>query len=250
MTSQPSPPSAGRFPWAQAARFALFLALVVGAAAAFRFTPLGQLLDQERLLALFEELRSAWWTPLALLALYLVLTPLGLPVSPLIIAGGVVFGAVWGGVVNVVGTLSGAILSYWLARALGRDLVHHLVGDRLVRVERTLARKGFWPMVRVRFLPVPFPVVNYGAALAGVPFPLYALTSTLGLVPSVTLYTYFFGTLFRAAQGDRQGVIAQLVVALSGILLLSFLPTVLRRRRRRKRYRELTEARRRERAGR
>jgi uncharacterized membrane protein YdjX (TVP38/TMEM64 family) len=244
----PEPPSApARLPWAKVARFALFLALVLGAAAAFRFTPLGQYLDQERLLALFEELRSAWWTPLALLGLYLLLTPLGLPVSPLMFAGGIVFGVVWGGALNVVGTLSGAFLSYWLARALGRDLVHHLVGDRLTRVEKTLSRKGFWPMVRVRFLPIPFPVINYGAALAGVPFPLFALTSILGLVPSVTVYTYFFATLFRAAQGDRRGVILQLVVALVGILLLSFLPTVVRGRKRRQRYRELTEARRRRR---
>lgn len=245
MTSPPSPPSSRPFPWAKVARFTLFLALVLGAAAAFRFTPLGQLLDQERLLALFEELRSAWWTPLALLALYLLLTPLGLPVSPLMFAGGIVFGVAWGGALNAVGTVSGAVLSYWLARALGRDLVHHLVGNRLTRVERTLSRKGFWPMVRVRFLPIPFPVVNYGAALAGVPFPLFALSSLLGLVPSVTLYTYFFATLFEAAQGDRSGVILQLVVALVGILTLSFLPTVVRARRRLKRYRELTEARRR-----
>ena len=220
-------------------RFLLFLVLIAAAFAALKLTPLGELLDRERLLAIFSSLRAAWWTPLALLGLYLALTPLGLPVSPLIFAGGMVFGFLWGGLLNVAGTLAGCALSYFLARGLGRDLVTHLFGHRLEKFEKTLARQGFWPLVRIRFLPVPFPVVNYGAALAGVPAPLFLLSSTLGLVPSVMIFTYFAAALSRVTEGARAEVLLQLALALVSVLLLSFLPTAIRARARRRRYREL-----------
>jgi len=205
-------------------KFALLIALLAMAFALFRWTPLSEFLTKERIVALMMDLRSAWWAPVALLTLYLVLSPTGLPVSPLIFAGGVVFGVQLGWLYNLLGTMIGATASFLLARALGYELVSHVVPDALLqRAEKILEKHGFWTIVRVRFLPIPFAVINYGAALAGVRFPQFLVATAIGLVPSMLIYTYFGHALFNAATSDRQTVIRNLAGVLILVLLLTFL---------------------------
>lgn len=228
-------------------RFVLFVVLIGAGFVVFRFTPLGdqlrEHLDEERLMAIRGELQEQWWTGPALLLAFAVLAPLGAPVSPLMFAGGAIFGTVLGATYNFFGTFIGAALSFFLARGLGRDLIVHLAGSRLKRAERLIARRGFWPLVRTRFLPIPFPVVNYGAALAGVPAGLFLLTTAIGLVPANLVYTYFAAALVDAVGGDRTGVLLQMGIAVVALLALSFLPNLLTARQRRKRLAELREER-------
>lgn len=222
-------------------RFALLAAVLAAGFILVRWTPLAQLWAPERLRAALDYLRQAWWAPLALVGLYLVLCPAGLPASPLILAGGFVFGALTGGLLNLIGTFLGAAISFFLGRTLGRDLVIHLAGDRLRRVESMLNRRSFWPLVRVRFLPVPFPLVNYGAALAGVRATLFLGASALGLTPAVLIYSWFASALALATNTERGRVLFHLGLALAAMFLLSFLPAVIRGWGRRRRYRRLRE---------
>jgi uncharacterized membrane protein YdjX (TVP38/TMEM64 family) len=216
---------------------------------AARYTPLARYLTKEGLqqsvqatetAATIARLREAWWTPLALLALYLVLGPAGVPITVAVIAGAVVFGPLLGAVYNVVGAVASAVLSFLVARALGRDFIVHLAGERLQRVERFLAHRGFWPLVRSRFLPFPFVIVNYGAAMAGVPLSLFAAASAAGLAPSVAVYSYFWSTSWSAfvagAQGeDWKRAVANLFIAISLLMMLSLVPNVVRWARRSRR---------------
>lgn len=211
--------------------------------ALLRWSPLADYLTGERLTATFAELRSTWWAPAILIVAYVVLCPLGVPASPMMITGGVVFGLVQGSAYNVFGVFLGGALSYFLGRWLGRDFVVHLAGKRLKKVERVIARRGFWGMVGVRFLPLPFPVLNYCAALAGVRPGLFLTSTALGVTPTVILFTYFADTLSRAATGERSGIYLQLAAAGLLLLLLSLLPPVWTGRQRRMKYRRLREQR-------
>jgi len=228
-----------RFPLGATLRFGVLLLLVVGGALALRFTPLRELLDRSRLVAIFAHLRDASWAPLALLALFVGLAPLGLPMTPLVIASGVVFGPWLGALYNTIGCLAGAAVSYWLARLMGRDFVRRIAGKRLKRIENLLRRRGFWGLVGVRFLPVPFPVTNFGAAFAGIPFPTFMLTTAIGLTPSMFVYTNFSSTLFEVARGaDRSGLIKP-AAALATVMAISVTPVIVQQLRRRRRYRRL-----------
>jgi uncharacterized membrane protein YdjX (TVP38/TMEM64 family) len=237
---QDSTPAAARWrsiPRGAMVRFALLIALLAVAFALFRWTPLSEFLTKDKMVALMMDLRSAWWAPVALLALYLVLSPTGLPVSPLIFAGGVVFGVKLGWFYNLLGTMIGATASFLLARALGYELVSHVVPKALLkRAEKILEKHGFWTIVRVRFLPIPFAVINYGAALAGVRFPQFLVATAIGLIPSMLIYTYFGHALFNAATADRQSVIRNLAGVLVIVMLLSFL-VPLRKIWKKRRYR-------------
>jgi uncharacterized membrane protein YdjX (TVP38/TMEM64 family) len=232
-------------------RFLLLPALVVAGYAAVRWTPLGGYLSSQsgpRLAAAIGQLRQAWWAPALLIAGYLVLSPLGVPATPLMVAGGVVFGGIVGSLYNMVGVLMGGAATYFLGRMLGRDFVRHVAGHRLRKVELAIGRRGFWNLVAVRFLPLPFPMVNYGAALAGVRPSLFLATTSIGIAVTVPIYTFFYAALASAAAGHHVEIYIRLVGAIFLLLAVTLVPQLVRARRRRRRLAAL-RAQRRARAG-
>lgn len=222
--------------WRAALRFVLLLVLLAAGFFILRFTPLAEYLEREQLTRSLEGLRQAWWSPLALLGFYGLLCPVGLPASPLVFAGGFVFGIWTGSLYNFLGTFLGAAISYGLGRVLGRDFVVQLLGETLRPVERKLSRLGFWALARIRFLPIPFPVVNYGAALTGIRPTIFLGSSALGLAPAILIYTWFAAALAEAAEGERGWLFIQLGAALLGVLLLTFIPVWWEGRKRKRRY--------------
>ncbi|HEY0514660.1 MAG TPA: TVP38/TMEM64 family protein [Thermoanaerobaculia bacterium] len=220
-------------------RFLVLVAIVVTGFAVLRWTPIAQYLTVAHVSALLDQLRDLWWAPAALIVSYVVLCPLGVPASPMMIAGGMVFGPVWGSVYNVLGTFLGGTATYFMGRGLGRDFVRHLAGNKLKRVERMISRRGFWGLVGIRFLPIPYPLVNYTAALTGIRPGLFMTTTAIGLIPGATVYTYFASLIPKAASGDLSGIVGRLAVASGTLLLLTFIPQIWTARKRRERYREL-----------
>ena len=224
---------------------ALGLLLVAGVLL-IRFTPVGELFEKERMIAFFDELRGHWWAPLVLLGFYAAAGPLGLPASPILVGGGVVFGRLWGTIYNLGGLMLGAMTAYWVGKALGREAVIELAGPKLRRAEMLFQKRGFWPLVQVRFLPIPFSVIGYAAALAGVSTWRYLATSALGLVPATVLHTWYAPTLLlRTLSGEPVArLLVEYAIGLALLNLLAGWPTIQTALRRRRRYRELLEQRR------
>jgi uncharacterized membrane protein YdjX (TVP38/TMEM64 family) len=220
-------------------RFAILALIVAGGFAALRFTPLRDQLTREALAATLAALRDAWWSPFLLGGLYLVLAPLGLPMSPVVFAGGVVFGFARGALYNFGGLYCGALASFLLARGLGHELIAHYLGERLKRVERMVARQGFWTLVRIRLVPAPFALINYGMAFAGVRWPAFLASTAIGLVPTTLLYTWIAATFANAAAGDRREVVRNALLAIGALAAASLLPNLVTALRRRQRYRDL-----------
>ncbi|MEM7482870.1 MAG: VTT domain-containing protein [Acidobacteriota bacterium] len=220
-----------------ALRFALLAVIVVAGFALFRWTPLGEAVTDGRLL---EAVRDSPWAPVVFIAIFAVLCPVGMPVSPVVAVGGVFFGVGLGTLYNFLGCFSGAATSYGLARLLGRDFVATLGrGGRLQRVERTLRRQSFWNLVVIRFVPLPFPLVNYGAALSGIRAFKFLAATAVGLAPAIAIYTYLGAAVVTAAsEGGREGLLPAFL-ALGGLILLTFIPRLLTARRRRKRLADL-----------
>jgi len=222
---------------------AIVLVLIVAAGfTLLRWTPVGDYVTEERIVGLLTEIRQIWWAPVALLALYAALAPLGMTMLPLMVAGSI-FGPWLGSFYNTLGVLVGALVSFWLARALGRDFVLQITGDRFRRAERFTDRHGFWPLVQTRFLPLPFAVVNFGAALAGVSPGLFAASAVVGIVPSTVLHTFFISSIMFAHGSERAGYGLGYAASFVAFNLLIGIPWIRGQRRRRHRYNELVAAR-------
>jgi uncharacterized membrane protein YdjX (TVP38/TMEM64 family) len=153
--------------------------------------------------------------------------------------GGAAFGALYGSVYNMVGLLLGASLAFWVAKLLGRDFVIRVTGKRLRRAEALFERHGFWPLVQTRFMPLPFAVVNYGAALAGVRPVFFLIASAVGLIPSTLIHTIFIAQAI-VTQG-RERVFTLALYAGSFVLFNVLLSTLWlwEQAQRRRRYHEL-----------
>lgn len=220
-------------------RFGVFVLVVVAVVLAFRFTPLANLITKDALFAAVDSLRQAWWAPLALIACWALLCPIGAPATPLMIAGGAIFGPVVGSAYNLFGSFLGAIIGFVVARYFGGDFIRHLAGPRLKRVERQVHHHGFWALVALRFVPIPFPAVNFGAALAGARFMRYALATAVGLTPSIVLWTVFYSAFYRAAAGESKALLYRTMAILITFAFVSTLPTFIRRRIRIRRYKRI-----------
>jgi len=226
-------------------RFLALVAIVGGGFALLRWSPLAQYVSPHEIPQLLARLRHTWWAPVLLIGAYAALSPLGFPASPLMVAGGAVFGTVLGTLYNLVGLVLGASTTYALGRLLGRDLIVHLAGRQVKRVERIITRHGgFWGMVSIRFVPAPFALTNYCAAFAGVPFGLFVGSTTVGLAITAPVYTYFADVLAHAATGARTGIYLQFAAALVLLMAAVLTPRIWRARQRRKRHREVLAARR------
>lgn len=189
--------------------------------------------DYRRVAAWAVRLRARHDAPptiLVFLGIWTGGTALGFPALPLVVAGGALFGTALGVVLSLAGTALGALGGYAFARLAAPDLVKRWVARRLP-INRFPGRGHFLTLLRLRLLPlVPFTAVNYAAGLARVPIGPYLASTLLGQLPSTLLYSFFADRLLRSV--DRgAGAVAREAAILSGILLLlSLVPTLLRRR--------------------
>lgn len=113
-----------------------------------------------------------------------------LPASVLGIAAGALFGVAGGFAAAALGTMTGALLAFGLARSLFRPLVARLVGarGRLARMDAALAQDGWKLVCLIRISPVmPFAVTSYALGLSSVRPRAYAL-GTLAALPPLLAY--------------------------------------------------------------
>lgn len=220
-------------------RVFLLVVIVAGGLLLLRWPPIASQLTQENILSVLSRLRDLWYAPLLLVAFFALVAPIGMPVSPLIVGGGAVFGTLWGSVINLGGLFLGAAVGFLFARVLGRDAVAHLTGPRLRRAERVFERRGFWPLVQTRFLPIPFALINFGAALAGVRLSRFLAATALGLLPTTIMHTYFSARLATAPPDARTMLVLWWLVVWVALAAISLLPSWREGRQRRQRYRDL-----------
>ncbi|TVZ40181.1 putative membrane protein YdjX (TVP38/TMEM64 family) [Alteromonadaceae bacterium 2753L.S.0a.02] len=220
-------------------RLVIFISVIVCGWLIFYHSPLASWFNDTQIQNITEQIRSLWWAPLVLIAAYLGCALSGVPSAPLFVAGAV-FGPIWGTFYNTLGLTCGAIAGFTLARTLGQDFVLQTTGPRFYRVQRFFTRFGFWPLVQARFLPIPDTVLNFSAALAGVPWNLYLVASLVGLLPSTLIHTVCISQLFVAPDNHTRAVIGALY--LGSFVVLNLViggPWLLTQWQRRKRYKTL-----------
>jgi uncharacterized membrane protein YdjX (TVP38/TMEM64 family) len=158
--------------------------------------------------------------PIGFIALYGGLSLLLVPGALLTLAAGVFFGPVQGAAVAFAGGVLGSTAAFLIGRALGRDAVERLTGDRLRKVDRWLTDHGVLTFALVRIVPgVPYSLLNYAAGLTGIPARQYVKGSLLGLVPGAVAYASLGGALHDPLSVEFLGALALIgAVLLAGAL--------------------------------
>lgn len=217
-------------PRTRAAAKLVLLAVVLGAAAWFAVR---SATTPEDVAAYLTAIRGSAWAPVLFVVGYAVLSTLEFSGAVLTLAGGAVFGFGWGAVLNTLGANLGASGAFWLARALGRDGVRALLGNRLAALDRLTEAQGFVWLLRLRLIPVvPFNLLNLAAGMTRMSWPTFAAATAIGILPGTLVYTWFADGVVAGIREASRGALLRTALAGGALLLLTFMPWVVSRFRR------------------
>jgi phosphatidylserine/phosphatidylglycerophosphate/cardiolipin synthase-like enzyme/uncharacterized membrane protein YdjX (TVP38/TMEM64 family) len=203
---------------------AFLLLIMLALAAAWRWTPLGDLLDFSAIVTWADRLREMEATPLIVAGIYLAGTLIMVPITLLILATAFVFGPLTGFLYAMGGSLLGAMSSYYLGHIVGRDTIRKLGGSRLNKVSRRLARHGIITIIALRVVPVaPFSLINIAAGASHILFRDFVLGTLLGMAPGILALTLLEHQVERAIRDPSLGDFALLGALVVGILLAAWL---------------------------
>lgn len=179
-------------------QIALVILLGSGLVCLWLHQPTLALFSPEKLQLLIRQ--SKLFGPLVymgLLALSVVISPI--PSAPLAMAAGAVWGPILAGLYSVIGGFVGGTIAYFIGYTLGRSTVKLLTGKVIYFSKQRGEPFLGWLIFVTRLLPIfSFDLISYGAGLTGLAFPIFAISTVLGMIPSTLLLTYL-GSTFTLA---------------------------------------------------
>lgn len=171
-------------------------------AAAWRYTPLSELITAERVIAWARAVREAKWAPLAVIALYTPAAFVMFPRPLLTLLTVIAFGPWLGFAYGMAGILLAALATYYAGRILSRETVKRLAGETLDEMSKKLRSHGLAAVTAVRLVPAaPFAIEGIIAGALRLKLWHYMLGTFLGMLPGV-LATSVFGVQITAALED------------------------------------------------
>lgn len=222
-TAHASPATAARearTAWLRWLGFGLYALALVSLLLAWRYTSLGQWLSLDALAQLGRRIQSWPLAPLAVVAGYVLLVAMGLPVVVLVSLATVVFGPWWGMAYAMGGMLAGAVVTYGVGRLSG-DLVDRLTGARMQSLAQGLRSHGLVAVIVVRVVPMaPFVLVNMTCGALRVHLRDYVLGTVIGLTPATVMFSLSLDRLAAAVRSPSVGTFAALAGCLLAVVLL------------------------------
>jgi len=204
----------------------LLLALVVAGAAIWLAFNRAQL-DPALIESAVRDL--GLWAPLAHVLLFAIGTVLFVPGAIFGLAGGALFGPLWGTLLNLAGATLGATASFLIARYLAADWVRRQAGARLERLITGVEAEGWRFVAFVRLVPLfPFNLLNYALGLTRIPLTHYVLASLVCMAPGTLAYTWL-GYAGREVIASNEKAIQYGLIALALLAVVAYLPRLIRR---------------------
>ncbi|MDP2902779.1 MAG: FAD-dependent oxidoreductase [Methylovulum sp.] len=147
--------------------------------------------------------------------IYIAVTGLSLPGATILtLAGGAMFGLLWGTVIVSFASTIGATLAFLAARLMFRDEVKSRFGARLKIIDAGVAKEGALYLFTLRLMPI---------------FPFFMINLAMGLTPLKTAVFYWVsqvgmlaGTIVYVNAGTQVAQLESLAGILSPGLLTSF----------------------------
>lgn len=194
---------------------AMLLAALICLALAWKWTPLREWLDIERVVSTMQATGNRFGL-LAATAAFAAACIAVVPLTFLTLVTIVAFGPVDGFVCTLAGASIGGAVSYWIGRLLGREVIERLAGERVNVLSRRLAGRGLLAVAAVRLVPVaPFAVVNLIAGASHINFRDFILGNALGMTPGALAMVLFLDQIIMALTTPGTGSIALVALTLA-----------------------------------
>lgn len=175
-------------------KIVLLIAIVSAIASFFlfdlqRYFDLSFLQEQKDNLLSYTD-SSPWLSAAIYFTVYVVVTALSLPAAAVItLAGGALFGTLWGTLLVSFASTLGATLAFLMARSVFRDSVEARFASTLKKINAGVEREGVLYLFGLRLVPVfPFFAVNLLMGLTQMPVRRFFLVSQIGMLPGTLVY--------------------------------------------------------------
>lgn len=167
--------------------------------------------------------------PVVFMLIYIIGTVFFLPGSVLTLAGGALFGPVWGTFYNLTGATIGAIISFIVARYLAKDFVERKSSGHLNALREGVDEEGWRFVAFVRLVPLfPFNILNYALGLTHIKLSHYALATYVCMLPGAIAYTYL-GYVGREAVAGDEAIIQKIMLGIALLAIVSFMPSMIKK---------------------
>nr|WP_281393998.1 TVP38/TMEM64 family protein [Texcoconibacillus texcoconensis] len=141
------------------------------------------------------------------------------PTSVLSMVGGLAFGVIPGFIATFIGAMLAAIISFFVARKLGRAFIKKAWSEKMKGVQEQLRKRGWLYVMLLRFVPViNFDLLSYSAALSSIRFQHFLIGTALGIIPGTVVMT-----LLGSSVVDQNTTAIFVIVTFIVILMIPFL---------------------------
>lgn len=138
------------------------------------------------------------WVPLILFLVIIITSSVGFVFTIPVAISALTMNLWQALLISVAGLSVGAIISFYLARYIGRDYVERKFVYKIKRLEHfdeNLKKNGFLTILLLRFTTlIPYELINIVAGLSRINFVPYFWGTFWGIMPGTLLTIYFFQT--------------------------------------------------------
>jgi uncharacterized membrane protein YdjX (TVP38/TMEM64 family) len=167
--------------------------------------------------------------PLVFMLMFMIATVIFLPGSIFALAGGALFGPVYGSIYSLTAASIGATMAFFTARYLASDWVARKAGGKLKLLIEGINTAGWRFVAFVRLVPLfPFNFLNYALGVTKIDSRQYIIATLMCMSPGAIAYTYL-GYVGREVVGGRGSPVYRGLMALSIFAALFLLPGLVRR---------------------
>ena len=187
-------------------KLALIALVIAGLAAAWRFTPLADILTPQHIAGWMRAVGGSRWTPVIVALAYTPAALLMFPRPLLTLVAIVTLGPRVGLACSMTGIMIAALATYAAGRFLKPDTVRKLAGDRVDNATHMVRGHGVISILAFNMLPVPpFGVQGIMAGAIRIKVWEYTFGTFLSLLPGALIITVF-GQQIRIAVEDPSKV--------------------------------------------
>jgi uncharacterized membrane protein YdjX (TVP38/TMEM64 family) len=164
------------------------------------------------------------FAPLIYIVIYTVRPLIFFPASILSIAGGLAFGALMGTIYTIIGATLGALLSFIIARKVGKNATKKEWKGNFKKIQVQLDKNGFYYVLFCRFIPVlNFDLISYIAGVSSVRLSAFFFGTLIGIIPGTFAYN-FLGNSLISGSGKV------ILTAVFLFLIIMIIPILIKKR--------------------
>lgn len=167
--------------------------------------------------------------------LYILMIAISFPASALLtVAGGFLFGPIWGTLFAVISATTGASILFIAIKTAFGDTIAEEGGIFLQKIEKGFEEAAFSYIMVLRLIPIfPFWLTNIIPPLLNANFRTYVIATFLGIIPTTLVYASVGNNLaakFALGQDPDLGMVfkPEILLPILGLAVLSLIPIIYR----------------------